>query len=179
MNGAYYQKKLFVAQVDKKNNITGKVERWKAHTDGILHRGFTVVLMYNGQYILQHRKHKAFDKQWDFTFSSHQPYENGKLQTDLDAIYKSLRREWDLNKSDLGKTPAMLGTVYYKAKDLDSIYTEHEFDYIYLAKLKKLPLPNSDYCYGFKLVDTVHEILTYTVAPWVIEIIKSIPFDNK
>lgn len=178
MNDAYYQQKLFVAEVDKNDSVVGEVERWKAHKEGILHRGFTAILSYQEKYLLQHRKHMAFDKYWDFTFSSHQLYKNGKLQTDLDAIYQSLTREWNLHKSNLVKTPVKIGKVYYKAKDPDSIFTEHEFDYIYYSELKKLPQPNADFAYGYKLISSVDEIKKLSspiiLAPWVTKILKSI-----
>lgn len=179
MNNDYYKQKLFVAQVDKKDNIIGRIERWKTHKQGILHRGFTAILIFNGRYLLQHRKHPAFDKYWDFTFSSHQLFKNGKLESDLDAIYKTLSREWNLNKSDLVEMPVKLGQVYYYAKDPNSIYTEHEIDYIYFAKLKKLPKPNLNFCYSFKLLNSVDEITKlpsqYILAPWVTPIINRIP----
>ncbi len=182
MNDAYYQQKLFVAEVDKNDSVVGEVERWKAHKEGILHRGFTTILGYQEKYLLQHRKHIAFDKYWDFTFSSHQLYNNDKLQTDLDAIYQSLSREWNLDKYDLIKTPKKLGIVYYKAKDPDSIFTEHEFDYIYYSELKKLPQPNADFTYGYKLISSVDEIEklgnSMVLAPWVTEIIKNISIPN-
>lgn len=181
MNYPYYQQKLFVAQVSKKDNIIGEIERWRAHTEGILHRGFTTILMYGGRYLLQHRKHIAFDKYWDFTFSSHQLYENGQLEGDLDAIYKTLAREWNLTRPDLFDTPVKLGKIYYYARDPNSIYTEHEFDYVYFAKLKKIPLPNLNFSYRFKLLSSVAEITKlpaqFVIAPWVTQIIKKIPLD--
>lgn len=186
MIDSYYRQKLFVAQVGKIDNIIGAIERWKAHTEGILHRGFTTILMYRGQYLLQQRKHPAFDKYWDFTFSSHQLFKNGELEGDLEAIYKTLEREWNLDKSDLVKTPVKLGKIYYYARDPNSIYVEHEFDYIYFAKLKKLPQPNLNFSYRFELISTIAEITKlpaqYMLAPWVTQIIKSIPLelvDNK
>lgn len=182
----YYQQRLFIAQVNKQDKIIGEIERWKAHKEGVLHRGFTTILEYNGQYLLQQRKHPAFDKYWDFTFSSHQLYKNGKPEEDLDAIYRTLAREWNLRKIDLTETPLKLGKIYYKAKDTNSIYTEHEFDYIYLAKLKKYPRLNLKFSYRFELLATLAEITklpaSFVLAPWVIQIIKSIPlstFDNK
>ncbi len=179
MNNTYYQQKLFVAQVNKKDNIIGEIERWKTHAEGILHRGFTTILMYDGRYLLQHRKHIAFDKNWDFTFSSHQLHKNGLLESDLNAIFRTLAREWNLKRSDLTEVPIKLGKIYYKAKDPKSIYTEHEFDYIYLAGLKKLPQPNLNFSYRFELLDSVAEITklspSYVLAPWITQIIKSIP----
>ncbi len=181
-SNTYYQQKLFIAQVNKKDSIIGGIERWRAHEKGILHRGFTTILMYDGKYLLQQRKHPAFDKHWDFTFSSHQIYKNGVLESDLEAIYKALTREWNLKKSDLISAPDKLGKVYYCAPDPNSIYTEHEFDYIYFAKLKKLPTPNLNFCYGFKLISSVDEITKlagrYVLAPWVTQIIKTLTINR-
>ena len=97
----YCQKELFVAQVDKDDNIIGPVERWLAHKNGILHRGFTLVMIYQNNFVLQQRKHLAFDKTLDLTSSSHQVFKNGDLQSDDEAIYEMLSREWNLSKNDL------------------------------------------------------------------------------
>ncbi len=167
----YYSNKLYLAEVDNNDQIIGKVERWEAHEKGILHRGFTVVLFYDGKIVLQHRKHPAFDGYWDMTFSSHQIYlNNDRLQDNLDAIYETLKREWNVDKNGLINEPMFLGKIYYKAKDPKSIYTEHEIDYIYSAKLKDDPHPNLDYAYGSQLIDKL-EIknlkLKIKLAPWI------------
>jgi len=166
----YYTEQQFLAQVDKNDKIIGRVERWQAHEKGILHRGFTVILYYQNQIVLQHRKHPAFDGFWDLTFSSHQIFKNNVLQTDLEAIYESLKREWNVNKNDLIKKPKYLGKFYYKARDPKSIYTEHEIDYIFSAELKNKPNPNPEFAYGYKLIDEF-QISNFKfqikMAPWV------------
>lgn len=169
----YYQRKLFLAEVDKNDNSIGKIERWQAHRDGVLHRGFTAILTYQDNIVLQHRKHLAFDGYFDLTFSSHQIYKNKKLQTDLEAIYEALKREWNVDKTGLMEEPKFLGKFYYKAKDSHSIFTEHEIDYIYQAELKNLPNSNPDFAYGFELISK-EEINNYKLAPWVEEIITMI-----
>lgn len=187
----YYREKFFLAKVDKDNKIIGKVERWSAHEKAILHRGFTMILTYQNQYLLQHRRHPAFDKFWDLSFSSHPIYlsplssraKRGiSLQSDLDAIYFSLEREWNLKKSDLVSEPKFLGKIYYKARDPNSIYTEHEFDYIYKSELKHLPQPNPEYSYGFKVLENWKparpagglEIRNFLLCPWVEKILNEI-----
>lgn len=167
----YYQKKLFLAEVDRNDDIIGKIERWQAHRDGILHRGFTAILTYQNNVVLQHRKHLSFDGYFDLTFSSHQIYINEKLQTDLEAIYEALKREWNIDKTGLTDEPKFLDKFYYKAKDSQSIYTEHEIDYIYISELKDLPTPNFDFAYGFELVNKL-QIKNFKTAPWVNEIVK-------
>lgn len=169
----YYQQKLFLAEADKGDNIIGKIERWQAHKEAILHRGFTTILTYQNNIVLQHRKHLAFDGYFDLTFSSHQIYKNEKLQTDLEAIYETLKREWNIDKTGLVNEPKFLGKFYYKAKDSQSVFTEHEIDYIYRAEMKNLPTPNPDFAYGYKLINNL-EIKNYKVAPWVEEIVKII-----
>jgi isopentenyl-diphosphate delta-isomerase len=166
----YYKKELFLAEVDRQDNIIGKVERWDAHKKGVLHRGFTMILVYKKKIVLQHRKHLAFDGYFDLTFSSHQIYVHDVLQTDEDAINDTLKREWNIDDIGIKNIPKYLGKFYYKAKDPNSIFTEHEIDYIYIAELKNLPNPNSDFAYGYKLVNK-NEIKKYKTAPWVQEII--------
>jgi len=172
----YYQQKLFLAEVDKNDNVIGTIERWQAHKGAILHRGFTAILTYQDNIILQHRRHLAFDGYFDLTFSSHQIYKNNKLQSDLEAIYEALKREWNIDKTVLMNEPKFLGKFYYKAKDPQSIYTEHEIDYIYKAELKNLPNPNPDFAYGFELIKNfkLSGVKNYKVAPWVEEIMKMI-----
>jgi len=171
MENTYFQKELFVASVDERDHITGAVERWKAHTEGILHRGFTVVLIYQGKYLLQYRKHIAFDLTWDLTFSSHQRMIDGVLQADEEAIDQALGREWNLTKDDR-EDLVYKGKIYYKAKDPKSMYTEHEFDYIYSCVIKKLPIINPEFAYGYELVKVEKEtiqknISKFPLAPWV------------
>jgi isopentenyldiphosphate isomerase len=175
----YYKKEIYLAQVDQDDKILGRVERWPAHEKAILHRGFTVILTYQKQYLLQHRKHPAFDGYFDLTFSSHQIYVGDKLQNDLEAIYTTLNREWNLTEKDLLSPPIKKGQIYYQAKDPKSIFNEHEIDYIYSAELLKLPEPNLDYAYSFKLVNKELLISNFkfqisnSYCPWVKEIISS------
>ncbi|KKP52891.1 MAG: Isopentenyl-diphosphate Delta-isomerase [Candidatus Roizmanbacteria bacterium GW2011_GWA2_33_33] len=169
----YYKKELFLAEVDKDDNVIGKIERWKAHKEAVLHRGFTTILTHQNKIVLQHRKHLAFDGYFDLTFSSHQIYINEKLQTDLEAINDTLKREWNIDKTGLVSELKFLDKFYYKAKDSNSIFTEHEIDYIYITELKNLPTPNPDFAYGFELVNKL-QIKNFKTAPWVKEIIKMI-----
>ena len=100
----YYKQKQMIAKVNKKGEVIGKIEKWEAHKKGILHRALSVTLIYNGDYILQHRKHPAFDGVFDLTSSSHQLFINDKLQTTIEATLDCLKREWHLSEKDfLGK----------------------------------------------------------------------------
>lgn len=174
----YYKQKQFIAQVDKNDKILDQIEKWDCHKKGILHRAFTAIIIHKNQYVLQHRKHPAFNGVFDLSFSSHQIYVNNRLQSDLEAVYDSLKREWNLQKKDLSYEPKFLGKIYYKAKDQNSIYIEREIDYIYIVESKILPIPNFDFAYGFSLVKK--EVLksygpkvlnSLPLAPWIKKIV--------
>ena len=172
----YYKQKQIIAKVDKGGNVIGKIEKWEAHEKGILHKALTVALIYRDQFVVQHRRHPAFDGVLDITSSSHQIYVNDKLQTTEEATYECLKREWNLEKSDLSKLKNM-GAIYYKAKDEKSIYTEHEMCEILVAEINVKPKPNLDFAYGFSLVDKQElqnkNSRTYeNLAPWVKKMIE-------
>lgn len=168
----YYKKKQLLALVDENDKITGKLDKWEAHKKGLLHRGFTVCLYYKDQIILQHRKHPVFDGVYDLTFSSHPVYKNDTIQDNLDAVYESLLREWNIKKEDLLYEPIQKGPFYYKAKDPRSDYTEHEMCSLYISEIVTLPSPNLDFAYGFsfvpkdKIIKNELPIIT-SFAPWV------------
>ena len=168
----YYKKKIMIAACDKKGNILGEIEIWEAHEKGILHRAFAVAIVYKGKYIIQHRKHPVFDGVFDVTSSSHQVYMRETLQDTIEATYQCLEREWNITKKDLVKQPKDLGTVYYKAKDKFSIYTEHEVCNVVVCEVKNLPEIVEEVSYGYSLA-TKKELLNKSsrlyqgLAPWV------------
>jgi isopentenyldiphosphate isomerase len=173
----YYKQKQMIARVDRNGKVIGKIDKWEAHKKGILHKALTVTLIYKDYYILQHRKHPAFNGIFDLTSSSHQLFIDNKLQTTLEAASICLKREWNLTEKDFLTKPKILGTVYYKAKDQKSIYSEHEMCDIVEVKLNKLTMPNLDFAYGFSLVTrdelTDKKSRTYqNLAPWVLKAIK-------
>ena len=176
----YYKKIQYIAQVNKNDEIVGPVEKWKAHRENILHRGFTVVLYVENKIFLQHRKHPVFDGVYDLTFSSHQVYLGNKIQYDKDAVFEALTREWNLNKNEIPQNGLkFLGKFYYQAKDPKSIYSEHEVDYVYSLTLSKSPKPNLDFAYDIQRT-SLEEVKKYNsrffplFAPWAKEIIKLI-----
>ena len=164
--------KQIIATCDKKGNITGEIERWEAHKKGILHRAFTLALIYKGSYILQHRKHPVFDGVFDVTSSSHQLFSSGKLQDTIDAAKICLFREWKIDPSDILGKFEHKGVVYYKAEDENSAYVEHEYCAIVEIYVKKIPEPNYEVAYGASLV-TKKELankksrIYSQLAPWV------------
>lgn len=173
----YYKQKQFIARVDRDGKVLGEIEKWEAHRKGILHKALTIALIYQGKYVIQHRKHPAFDKSWDVTSSSHQLFINGVLQTSEEAALECLKREWKLEESDLMGPPQNHGPIYYKAKDPKSEFTEHELCDILIAEVKNKPIPNLDFAYGMSIV-SLQELLdakskTYKkLAPWVKKMIE-------
>ncbi len=165
----YYDQKQIIATVEENGNVTGQIERWEAHEKGVLHHGFSIALLYKGRYILQHRRHPAFDGTYDLTTSSHQILVNGKFEDLEDSAVKAVEREW-VNIKLIDK-PKKLGVVYYKTKDPKSIYTEHEVCDMLAVEVKEIPMPNFDFAYGFSLV-TKKELanknsrIYENLAPW-------------
>jgi isopentenyl-diphosphate delta-isomerase len=167
----YYKKEQFIAAVDKNGNILGSIEKWEAHKKGILHKAFSVTLQYKDTYILQHRKHPVFDGVFDLSCSSHQLMKGGKLESDTDAVLKTLKREWKIDKTNITGKIQNIGVTYYKSKDENSKYIEHELCDQFLIKIKKLPQIHTDYAYGYSLV-TEKELknkrsrIWKNLAPW-------------
>ena len=164
----YYKKQLFVLAVDKKDKPTKKIERWQAHKEGLLHRGFTAILKYQNKFILQLRKHPVFDGFFDLSFSSHPVFIDDKIQTFEEAVFKTFKREWvsDEEKIDL----KFLEKYYYKEKDEKSGYLEHEINYLYLINLKKEVKNNPLYSYGIKILtkdELINQFENINLAPWV------------
>ena len=149
----YYKKIFYLAQVDKSDCPVGKVERWEAHQKGILHRGFTAILIVENKVIFQKRRHPVFDGYWDISFSSHPIYENDQLQDNKDAILRTLKREWIIKETIKKEEIKYLEKFYYKAKDEQSGLIEHEIDYLYKLDLNFMPNFNRDYAYEIKAID--------------------------
>lgn len=168
----YYKQKQYIARVDKKGNITGKIEKWEAHRKGILHKAFTIAIFYKGDILLQHRKHPAFNGVFDATISSHQLFINEELEDTSEASLKTLKREWNISKNDLVRPLKDIGSVYYKAKDAYSEYIEHEVCSVVVAEIKTLKVPNLDFAYGYSVIPKKElknkKSRTYqNLAPWV------------
>lgn len=164
----YYQKQLFILEVDRNDNPIKKIERWQAHKEGVLHRGFTTILKYKDSFILQIRKHPVFDGFFDLSFSSHPVFINDRLQTFEEAISKTLKREWISEE----KNPKIkfLDKYYYQEKDDKSGYIEHEINYLYLINLKKEVKNNPLYSYGMKILtkdELINQFENINFAPWV------------
>ncbi|MFH0773612.1 MAG: hypothetical protein V1922_04860 [bacterium] len=178
MKNNYYKEQQFLAEVDEHDKIVGKIEKWDAHKKGVLHRGYTAIITFEDQLVLQHRKHPVFDNVFDFSFSSHQIYVKDTLQEDVVAILEGLQREWGIHAEDVIDDIKFVKKLCYKAFDDDAGFYEHEVDRIYNVELGKLPEPNYEFAYGYftlhknnidKLEDPRIQSL---LAPWVNVLLK-------
>jgi len=134
--------------VDDKNNMLGYAPRSVCHTGkGKRHRAF-VILLYNKdkKILLQHRKHKVFDKFWDLAGASHPLHVDGKNQDDIEAALRCLRDEWEIENVKLEK----IGAFNYFKQDENRCENEHCYLIIgeYDGELKM----NPEVAYGFKWV---------------------------
>ncbi|MCA9371881.1 hypothetical protein KC726_03205 [Candidatus Woesebacteria bacterium] len=173
----YFDEPQEILRVDENDSVLGSVDKLLAHKEGLLHRGFTLVLFHNDRVVLQHRKHMVFDDCFDTTISSHQLSIDDKPQNDLDAIAKTLERETSLTIDSCRAEPKHVGTFMYKASQKDGQFTEHEVLRVYVAKIDAVPVMNETFAYGLSL-KTVEEIkqsraeFKNMLAPWSQEMIK-------
>lgn len=173
----YLKKEIYIPLVDENDKDLGKVERWKAHKEGILHRAFTLEIYYQEAILLQHRKHIVFDGFFDATISSHQTWneEENRFQTMEEAMAYALKRECGIITDHLNGSPELVKRILYTAKDEKSGLVEHEVDYIYKVELGELPPINYEYAYGYSLVPVekykkvMGSPIYKVLAPWVKE----------
>lgn len=169
-SSSYLQQHQNIIRVDEKGNAIGEIEKWEAHKKGILHKGFSVALYYQDQIILQLRKHSVFDKVVDITASSHPLVIDGKNQSEEEAVYTCLVREWNVTRDELLNF-TNCGSFVYKAED-GAGYTEHEYCTLYSAVIDRLPQPNLEFAYGHVQVEREffkQNPHMYNLAPWVKE----------
>lgn len=165
----YLNKKIFLVKVNKQNKVIDAVERWQAHKEGILHRGFTCILKINNFYIIQKRKHKVFDNVFDLSFSSHpQMLKENKPQKIEDAIVENFKREWSF-KGKIKKLK-LLDKYYYKERDEKSGFFEHEINYLYLMEIDGKIKNKEEYSYGMDYIDfetLIKKFKNFNFAPWI------------
>lgn len=169
----YYKKVRDLIKVDDNDKAVGRVERWEAHRQGVLHRGFTINIIVGGKIVLQHRKHPVFDGWFDLGCSSHPVFLKDKEQDTHQAVKETLKREWNLDDGSYSPIQHR-GYVIYHSKDKYSEYKEHELCHLYQIQTNTILKPNYHYAYGFSLVSKEElaktSPITKILAPWVIEL---------
>jgi len=134
--------------VDDKDNILGYAPRSVCHTGkGKRHRAF-VILVYNKdkRILLQHRKHKLFDKLWDLTAASHPLCLGDRNETYIEAALRCLEVEWGIDKIDLRKVGAY---NYYKSYNG---HCENEYCALIVGEFDGELIMNHEVAYGFKWI---------------------------
>jgi len=149
---SYLNKTITIPLVDKNDKDLGPIERWEAHKENILHRGFTVCILYKNCVLLQHRKHPAFGGMFDLTSSSHQTITDGRIQPIEDAVSTMLKREWIIDE-DIMSTLIKKGSFIYQARDEISNLYEYEICHFFTVSINSIPQIHYDYAYGFSVVD--------------------------
>ncbi|MFW5703696.1 MAG: hypothetical protein ACOCXQ_02585 [Patescibacteria group bacterium] len=173
---SYYKEEQYIPQVNENDEIIGQVERWQAHREGILHRGYTIALIYEDTVICQHRKHPVFGGFLDLTASSHQIYEDNTLMSIHESINRCLLREWGLIPGAITSEPKLIGKVMYQSTHGEFI--EHEVCHLYASRLRSIPLFDPEYAYGISLIpieemiDPKKNALLRGLAPWVTPMIE-------
>lgn len=164
----YFKKNINLIEVKRSDEIVRPIERWIAHKEGILHRGFTAIIKINNNIVIQKRKHKVFNNVFDLSFSSHPILVNKKVEKIEEAVKKNFKREWLFKGKILDLI--FLEKYYYKEKDEVSGLWEHEINYLFLLNLKGKIEHNPDFAYGMDTL-TIENLLKkftqFNFAPWV------------
>jgi isopentenyl-diphosphate delta-isomerase len=134
--------------VDEDDNQIGFETKLRAHEGGgKLHRAFSIfVFDATGKLLLQRRAKKKyhFGGLWTNTCCSH-PKKGEKIQ---DATHKRLRQEFGFD-TQLREIFSFL----YRASDVESGLTEHEFDHVFYGEFNGEPRPNPDEIEDWEWVD--------------------------
>ncbi|MAZ66854.1 MAG: hypothetical protein CMF25_07065 [Kangiellaceae bacterium] len=134
---SYYDKDIYLPALNSQGEITGGVERWKAHREGILHQAFTLALTFEGKVLCQKRHHPVFGGFWDLSASSHPQWQNGVVVRSIDMLLPTVEREWSLPEGFVMEQPRRLGEIKYKAQHHDFI--EHELCEFFCAEINLIP----------------------------------------
>jgi isopentenyl-diphosphate delta-isomerase len=159
--------------VDDNNKIIGYAPRSECHTGkGKRHRAF-VILLYNKdkKILLQHRKHKVFDKFWDLAGASHPLHADGKDEGDIEAALRCLRVEWGIEKAELKKVGAF---NYFKQ---DENRCENEYCFLIAGEYNGELKMNPEVAYDFRWVGLEQVLSEIEEKPemfteWLLEAVK-------
>lgn len=134
--------KYRIPLLDESGRTIGYGDRWWTHRvrngpDGVIlgqkHAGITIACIDGrGRILIQHRRHKIFDKVWSLSGDTHPRKYGGRRVESLSEAARRCARE-DLGVTIKGWTRRL--SVPYSARDpRDSRYCENELLYILVAK---------------------------------------------
>jgi len=134
--------------VDDKDNMLGYALRTECHTgEGKRHRAF-VILIFNKdkKILLQHRKHKLFDKLWDLAAASHPLHVDGRDESYIESASRCLKDEWGIENIELKKIGAF---NYFKEY---GVHCENEHCALIVGEYDGELDMNPEVAYGFRWV---------------------------
>lgn len=161
--------------VNEKDNILGYAPRSECHTGkGRRHRAF-VILLYDkdGKILLQHRKHKLFDKTWDLAGASHPLHIENRDEDYAEAASRCLKVEWEIEDIELENIGAF---NYFKEDDKNC---ENEYCALIVGKYDGKIKINPKVAYGFRKISLKKlfseiEKNSEAFTPWLIEAVKTL-----
>lgn len=136
--------------VDNQDRFLGKyADRSNCHkTPGLHHRAFVTMLFnYNGEVLLQKRKHQLFGNLWDLTCASHPVHRNGKDESYEEAAARALKTEMVIKNIKLSK----IGGFNYFAQDGNN-FCENEYCAILTGVYNGQVSPDSDQVYKYRWI---------------------------
>ena len=169
VTGAYMEEQMLLL-VDEKGDFTKKyAPRSICHTGkGKRHLAFTM-LIYNSdrKILLQHRKHRLFDRLWDLAGASHPLHLGNRDETMQEAASRFLLGEWGIESLKVED----IGGFNYFAEYGEKCENEH--CRLLIAEFNGELKPSEQHAYGYKWVslgellkDIIRNQKIYT--PWLI-----------
>ncbi|MCW1301039.1 MAG: NUDIX domain-containing protein [Candidatus Nanoarchaeia archaeon] len=136
-----------LVRVDKRDAVLGKVDRIKAHKEGILHRGFLIVVknhennfyltQRNPKRIICHGIRAPFPSYWDCSVAGHPRWgQRGYVTQAMKEV------EEELNMKISRKELKWLGKFYYEQSDEITKLVEHEICALFLLVVDNKISPN-------------------------------------
>ena len=170
--------------MDDRDAQLGYGGKEKCHTvhdglPGYHHRGLTV-LVHNkrGELLLQHRKHKIFDRVWDLAGSTHPYFRDGRQESYEEAAKRCLSTEY-AGLADAAVVNSSVFVNYAAVDPRDGRYCENEFCRLVVVSHEGSVQHNSENAYGHAWVtlsaltaDLARSPSKY--APWVVDLVREV-----
>ncbi len=121
--------------VDDNDTVTGKAEKGRVHTEGLLHRAFSIFIFNDeGELLIHRRADSKYHSPgvWTNACCSHQTTVHGEMQ----YIHNRLRMEMGIDTELV-----FLFKHRYKAT-FENGLTEHEYDHVYYGVYNGDPVPD-------------------------------------
>lgn len=125
--------------VDEHDQQVGTATKEQTHTDGLLHRAFSVTLLRNGddgpELLLVRRAACKYHSGGLWTNSCCSHPRNGENLAN--AVVRRVNEELGVSIDD----PVEIGSFLYRA-EFENGLVEHEFDHVFVARCEETPSPD-------------------------------------